>query len=83
MVKRRQIYVEMDKASEENGRGRVHGLFRIDGADCGIQGVTRRCRLAWLTNSALVSEPKCGGKVGSCGVSASKCSCAHRAQINF
>jgi hypothetical protein len=26
-----------------------------------IQGVTRRCRLSWLTNSALVFEPKCGG----------------------
>ncbi len=25
------------------------------------QGVTKRCRLSWLTNSALVYEPKCGG----------------------
>jgi hypothetical protein len=27
------------------------------------QGVTKRCRLSWLTNSALVCEcePKCGG----------------------
>ncbi len=25
------------------------------------QGVTKRCRLTWLTNSALVQEPKCGG----------------------
>ncbi len=25
-----------------------------------IQGVTKRCRLSWLTNSALVCEPKCG-----------------------
>ncbi len=24
------------------------------------QEVTKRCRLSWLTNSALVSEPKCG-----------------------
>jgi hypothetical protein len=24
-------------------------------------GVTKRCRLSWLTNSALVYEPKCGG----------------------
>ncbi len=31
------------------------------------QGVTKRCRLSWLTNSALVYEPKC---VGCCGVSA-------------
>jgi hypothetical protein len=25
------------------------------------QGVTQRCRLSWLTNRALVYEPKCGG----------------------
>ncbi len=25
------------------------------------QGVTKRCRISWLTNSALVYEPKCGG----------------------
>jgi hypothetical protein len=28
------------------------------------QGVTRRCRLSWLTNSALIYEPKCGGRGG-------------------
>jgi hypothetical protein len=27
------------------------------------QGVTKRCRLSWLTNSPLVYEPKCGGKL--------------------
>jgi hypothetical protein len=26
------------------------------------QGVTKRCRLSWLTNSALVYESKCGGR---------------------
>ncbi len=26
-----------------------------------LQGLTKRCRLSWLTNSALVYEPKCGG----------------------
>jgi hypothetical protein len=26
------------------------------------QEVTKRCRLSWLTNSALVYEPKCGVK---------------------
>jgi hypothetical protein len=36
----------------------------------------------WLTNSALVYEPKCGGGSG-CGVSANEYSCAHGAQINF
>ncbi len=24
------------------------------------QGLNKRCRLSWLTNSALVYEPKCG-----------------------
>ncbi len=46
------------------------------------QGVKKRCRLSWLTNSALVYEPKCGGG-GGCGVSANEYSCAHGAQINF
>ncbi len=27
-----------------------------------IQGVTKRCRLSWVTNSALVYEPECEGK---------------------
>jgi hypothetical protein len=26
-----------------------------------MQGTTKRCRLSWLINSALVYEPKCGG----------------------
>jgi hypothetical protein len=29
-----------------------------------IQGVTKRCCLSWLTNSALVNEPKCEGGGG-------------------
>ncbi len=44
-------------------------------------GVTKRCRLSWLTNGALEFEPKCirwGG-----GVLANECSCAHGAQIKF
>jgi hypothetical protein len=41
------------------------------------QGVTKRCRLSWLTNSALVYEPKCRG--WDCGVSANEYSCAHGA----
>ena len=45
-------------------------------------GVTKRCRLSWLTNSALVYEPNCGGR-GSCRVSANEYSCAHGAQIDF
>jgi hypothetical protein len=26
-----------------------------------VQGVTKRCRLSWLTNSALVYDPNVGG----------------------
>ncbi len=32
--------------------------------ECICQGVTKRCRLSWLANSAIVYEPKCGGKGG-------------------
>ncbi len=32
-----------------------------------IRGVTKRCRLSWLTNSALVYEPKCGVRRGVAG----------------
>ncbi len=39
-----------------------------------VQGVTKRCRLSWLTNSTLVYKPKCEG---SCGVSANEDSCTH------
>ncbi len=35
------------------------------------KGVTKRCRLSWLTNSALVDEPKCGGWGGG-GVAESR-----------
>jgi hypothetical protein len=33
-------------------------------ANAVYQGVTKRCRLSWLTNSAHVYEPKCGGRKG-------------------
>ncbi len=46
-----------------------------------IHGVTKRCRLSWLTNIALVYEPNAG--VGDCVVSAKEYSCARGAQINF
>jgi hypothetical protein len=29
----------------------------------GAEGYTKRCRLSWLANSALVHEPKCGDEV--------------------
>ncbi len=51
------------------------------------QGLTERCRLSWLTNSALIYEPKCEGEGGG-GVAgpqpmSTTSSCAHGAQINF
>ncbi len=54
----------------------VHGVQYIYKATGGINkspsplnllvntGVTKRCRLTWLTNSALGYEPKCGGMGG-------------------
>jgi hypothetical protein len=40
-----------------------------------IQGVTQRCRLSWLTNSALVYAPKRVEGDESCAVSANVYSC--------
>ncbi len=34
-----------------------------------LQGVTQRCRLPWLTNSALVCEPRNAGGWGLRGLS--------------
>jgi hypothetical protein len=42
-----------------------HGLNTV----CYEQGVTKRYRLSLLTNSALVYEPKCGGRRELRGVS--------------
>jgi hypothetical protein len=36
------------------------------------QGVTNRCRLVWLTYSALVYDPKCEGNVGGGGLQGSQ-----------
>jgi hypothetical protein len=48
------------------------------------KGVTKRCRLSLLTNSALLYEPKCGGRGGgNCGVSAIEYSCTQEPRINF
>ncbi len=53
-------------------------------AKCLMQGITKRCRPSWQTNSALVYDPKCGGCGGGLReVSANEYSCAHGAQINF
>ncbi len=48
--------------------------------ELGYQGVTKRCRLSWLSNSGLVYEPKCGrGGEGLRDLS----QCVHGAQIIF
>ncbi len=48
------------------------------------RGITKRCRLSWLTNSTLLYGPRWGGiGLGSCGVSAIEYRCTHGAQINF
>jgi hypothetical protein len=44
----------------EKARGGVSG----GGCNHGTQGVTKRCRLSWMTNSALVYEPKGRGRGG-------------------
>jgi hypothetical protein len=41
-------------------RAQHHVVFTLAVAQ--EQGVTKRCRLSWLINSALVYEPKCGGR---------------------
>ncbi len=41
-------------------------------------GVTKRCRLSWPTNSALVYEPKCGGGGGGVAVSQPMSTALHR-----
>ncbi len=40
-------------------------------------GVTKRCRLSLLTNSALAIRVQMRGEGGSCGVSANEYSCTH------
>jgi hypothetical protein len=48
-----------------------------------VQGITKRCRLSWLTKSSLVYEPKCGLWGGDFGVSTNEYSCTHGAQTYF
>ncbi len=62
----------------------THGYTRTSGG--GGKGVTKRCRLSWLTNSALVYEPKCGGGGGVTGsqpMTTAMHITWHGAQINF
>ncbi len=66
----------------------VKGLRKGGGGACSegpTQGVTKRCRLSWLTNTPIGPEytRSNAGKRWSCGVSANEYSCTHGAQINF
>ncbi len=49
------------------------------------RGVTKICRLSWLTNSALEYEPKCGGggRVAGSQPMSTAVHSAHGVQINF
>ncbi len=75
---------------ENNKITRILTLFKYstNSFDCRIpitksRGSQRDVYISWLTNSALVHEPKCVGRVGGCEVSANEYSYAHGAQINF
>ncbi len=57
--------------------GGLRGGSSIDSIVGIDQGVTKRCRLSLLTNSALVLRVQMRGEWGSCGVSANEYSCAH------
>ncbi len=55
------------------------------GGVCVAQGVTKRSCLSWLTNSALVYEPKCRGGGGGGGVAGSQpmSTAVHRSVLNL
>jgi hypothetical protein len=52
---------------------------------CANQGATKRCRLSWLTNSALVYSPNAGGggEFAESQPMSTAVHNAHGAQINF
>jgi hypothetical protein len=61
----------MYKKIHHSIRRQIHYAMRC------TQGVTRRCRLSLLTNSALEFRVQMRGEGGNCGVSAYECSSAH------
>jgi hypothetical protein len=54
----RDVVANIQKAKVTNKNPDLHILSMCPG-----QGVTKRSRPTWLTNNALVYEPKCGGAV--------------------
>ncbi len=64
-----ETFVEVQcVAGPECGRGLqpLHAYHRYHREELQYyrQGVTKRCRLSWLTNSAILYEPKCVGRGG-------------------
>jgi hypothetical protein len=68
-----QVRANWQEGAMYNARQRVHankvilydyGMAKnsLPGQYCWNQGVKKRCRLSWLTNSAFVYEPKWGEK---------------------
>ena len=57
-------------------------MVHLFGCIPGVQGVTKRCRPSWLTNSARVYEPKCGGGGVARSQPMSRAAYKHGGQIN-
>jgi hypothetical protein len=68
LVLRLWVLVQWGRRRRDEGTGHPYASSE---AKRYIQGVTKRCRLSWLTNRALFYEPKCGGRgrVGLRGLS--------------
>ncbi len=69
------LLVHSGKSAKSTGSKELR-VYRLD------QGVTKRCRLSLLTNSALVIRVQMRGEGGSCGVSANEYSCAHHVTLS-
>ncbi len=75
MKEERKVAISVVLVDQGRGRGGANSddnikicYLRLKRND---QGVIKRCRLSWLTNRALVNEPKCGGR-GTWGVAGSQ-----------
>jgi hypothetical protein len=70
--------------AEEEDRRRAQDFSQVPSISvCLEQGVTKRCRLSWLTNSALFMSQNVGGE-GGVAWSQPMCTAVHHgAQINF
>jgi hypothetical protein len=58
------LFSKLNYEKQQNGP-----IFPDFGIKNSEQGVAKRCRFSWLTNSALVYEPKCGGRGELLGLS--------------